>query len=574
MSSSQPDVPRHELERNDSTDGADNGAIMAGHALTEGDSHKTSTDSRRASHDRPPPLSPRTIDEEKQAGGGDPVAIATDTDANDTALSGVTRVLSVQENRDSIFSKREKAVIVSVAAFASIFSSISSPIYLPAFSEIEKSFGVTANEINQTVTVYSVFQGISPMIWGALADSIGRRPVYFMCFAVYIGANIGLALSPSYWVMFGMRMLQASGAAVTVALVSGVVGDITTRRDRGMYMGITSGVGLIGNCFGPLIGGGLTSGLGWRSVFWFLLIGGSLALLLLFFFYPETNRFIVKDGSVYPGWLNWSPYIYLRSRTKGVPDRHASQKSLPVRKISILRGLRLLRWFDVWLILIPASLHYTTWFMAITAQSTLLTKNYSFDSTQVGLSYLASGGGSIFGSVVSGRMMNLWYRRQVKQFQDECLSQGQEVHMSQFNIQKARLGLAIVPSAIHCVAVLVFGWTIDKRVHYIVPILMTFFISWASVTFINTTSTLLVDLFPDDSASATAVVNLTRCLLCACGLAAVDRMIAAMSPGGAFTFMGALSLASMVLIFFELRIGRSYDQKRRARMAAATPLPQ
>jgi MFS family permease len=338
-------------------------------------------------------------------------------------------------------------------------------------------------------------------------------------------------------------------------------------------MGITGGIGLIGNCFGPLIGGGLTSGLGWRSIFWFLLIGGSIALLAIFLFYPETNRFVVKDGSIYPGWLNWSPFIYFRSRRTGIPSPKAPREAMPKRKVSILRGLRLLQWLDVWLMLIPSSLHYTTWFMIITAQSTLLSQNYGFDSSQIGLSYLASGIGSLSGSLMVGRLMNVWYRRQVEQFRKECMEQGREVHMSQFNIQKARLGLSAIPSGLQCVSGLIFGWTIQYKVNYVVPILMTFFVSWASVTFINTTNTLLVDLFPDDSASATAMVNLTRCLLASAGIAAVDKMIIAMTPGGAFTFMSFFSLSSLILIYIELRIGRKYDQKRRARLSASTPLP-
>ena len=81
------------------------------------------------------------------------------------------------------------------------------------------------------------------------SDGAGRRPAYIFCFVVYIGANIGLALQRDYAALMVLRCLQSAGSSGTVALVNGVVADLVTSSERGMYIAYTS-VTTIG---GPLV---------------------------------------------------------------------------------------------------------------------------------------------------------------------------------------------------------------------------------------------------------------------------------------------------------------------------------
>lgn len=60
------------------------------------------------------------------------------------------------------------------------------------------------------MTVYLVFQAVTPSFFGSASDSFGRRPVYISTLVVYMGANIGLALCPTsaYWLLLVLRALQ------------------------------------------------------------------------------------------------------------------------------------------------------------------------------------------------------------------------------------------------------------------------------------------------------------------------------------------------------------------------------
>lgn len=471
--------------------------------------------------------------------------------------------------------------IIIFASVVAIFSTISVPIYLPALPELEAEFGVTTEKINLTVVTYTLFQGIAPAFWSPLADHIGRRPIYIICCIVYIGACIGLALANSYALLLIMRALQAMGMATTIAIGAGVVGDLTTRANRGSYIGIFSGLSLVGGAIGPIIGGLLTHGFHtWRAIFWFLVIAAGIMLLVVVAVLPETGRFLVGNGLVRPSktaWMSIAPMMLIRGHVwpqlklqRFSTFEEARKKALLQNPAptSFYRTFQILFEKDVALMLAPIGLHYTSWFMVITAQSTLLSDEYGMSALQIGFSYLANGAGSITGSLVSGRIMTMLYRRQVQKFRtewEESHTKDEPVDMSEFNIQYARLSMAHYASLFVIFPSIIFGWTIQYHVHYLVPIFMTFIISFGAVCYMNMGSCLLVDLFPNESSTATACLNVVRCLLCGVGLAVVDKMILALKPGGTFTLMGGILVLSWFALFALIKFGHKWEHERMVR---------
>lgn len=81
-----------------------------------------------------------------------------------------------------------------------------------------KDFHVSLQAVSLTITSYLICQAISPIIWGSLADSLGRRPIYMASFGVYIISNIVLSFAPNYAVLLVFRGLQAVGSASTVSI--------------------------------------------------------------------------------------------------------------------------------------------------------------------------------------------------------------------------------------------------------------------------------------------------------------------------------------------------------------------
>lgn len=169
----------------------------------------------------------------------------------------------------------------------------------------------------------------------------GRRPAYIIGFVIYMGACVGIALQNKYAALFVLRCLQSAGSSSTIALASGVVSDVVTAAERGSWMGYVTAGSLLGPSVGPIIGGALSQFLGWRSIFWFLVILAGSYLLPFLIFFPETGRKIVGNGSIAPrGLWNMSLMNYLRVRKARL---NASQSQSSLEQAPCDHGKRRLR---------------------------------------------------------------------------------------------------------------------------------------------------------------------------------------------------------------------------------------
>ncbi|KAL8776508.1 MAG: hypothetical protein Q9213_008249 [Squamulea squamosa] len=109
----------------------------------------------------------------------------------------------------SVFSAVEKWCIVAMVSYAAWFSTLTSFIYFPAILQLSRTFSVSVDKINLTITSYMAVAAIAPTLVGDAADVLGRRPVYVLALSLYIGANIAIVLSNSYSALVGLRLLQA-----------------------------------------------------------------------------------------------------------------------------------------------------------------------------------------------------------------------------------------------------------------------------------------------------------------------------------------------------------------------------
>ncbi|GAB5590407.1 hypothetical protein Unana1_05307 [Umbelopsis nana] len=136
----------------------------------------------------------------------------------------------VPETKDdqvySVFRVSQRYGILAIVATAGFLSTLSANIYFPALGVIQNDLHTTPELINLTVSIYMVFQGLSPSFWAPLADQWGRRPVYLATTTVYLVSNIALALAPNYPAVLVFRMLQAFGSGPVIALGAGCIGDI------------------------------------------------------------------------------------------------------------------------------------------------------------------------------------------------------------------------------------------------------------------------------------------------------------------------------------------------------------
>jgi multidrug resistance protein len=301
------------------------------------------------------------------------------------------------------FSKYEVWFIVAMASAASFFSPLSGQIYFPVLPILTKSYHLTPALLNVTVATYMIFQGLAPSFMGTFSDASGRRPAYILAFTVYTAANIGLALQNSYAALLVLRCLQSAGSSGTVSFGFAVVADVVTTAERGKYMGpMASGI-MLGPALGPVIGGLLAQFLGWRAVFWFLVIISGSFLAVYAVFQPETHRKIVGDGSITPaqGWrLSLVQYIAAKRKVARMSveekrEYEQTQRELKeqqrARKLAFpnpLKSFAILLQRDAFMLILYSGLMMFGNLVLMTATPTLFPGIYGLNELEVGLCFL------------------------------------------------------------------------------------------------------------------------------------------------------------------------------------------
>lgn len=453
-----------------------------------------------------------------------------------------------------------------------IVSGFASNIYFPALPTVSHDLNVSVELVNLTVTSYLIFQGIAPSLWGPISDVKGRRIAYCCTFCVFLGACIGLAETNSYATLIALRCLQSTGSASTIAIGSGVIGDTTTRADRGGFMGIFQAGLLVPVAVGPVIGGALAGSLGWKAIFWFLTIYSGAFLLLLILLLPETLRSIVANGGRTPSNpIAKYPLSIYQKVTKVEWNPEADPPQPAARKhIDVIGPFRILITKHATPIIVFLAIYYAVWQMSITSMSSLFEERYGLSETQIGLAFIANGAGSMVGTLVTGKVLDIEYRRVENKHEARLdvemgndLSRSSTSPEDHFPLERARLGLVPIFSLTQCLSIILFGWTVQysDHVHIAVPIVSTFITGWTAVSAQSVIMTYLVDVFPDRSAAASASLNLARCLFAAGGTSFVMVMVDGIGAGLAFTICVIVQVFALLGVAVQWRFAGAWRRE-------------
>ncbi|KAH7105288.1 MFS general substrate transporter, partial [Auriculariales sp. MPI-PUGE-AT-0066] len=430
--------------------------------------------------------------------------------------------------------------------------------YFPALPDIAQDLGVSIAKVNLTITSYLVLQGLSPMIFGPMADTRGRRLVYIICLVICTGACIGMALLPkngsTYGLLIFLRCLQSAGSASTISIGYGTITDITTPAERGLLTGIMTIGPYAGPAIGPIIGGILAGAFGWRGIFWFMAaFSGALAVTITLFL-PETLRVIVQAGDVRPP-AHLRPIIPVLAKygPKTAKDSAAAPRVKPKSRRPVF-----LTWPDTLLMLVCNACSSALFQALMSSISTVFDESYGYlTQTTIGLCFLPVGVATCFSSPLLGRLIDHEYRRAGG-------SRGEKVSLD-FDLEKARLRLVplcVVGAALTTVG---YGWTVG-RTSIAAPLVFTFFYGFMGLGTNNFIQQILMDLVPGQGASVTAANNLFRCLLAAAVVSFQDPLRKAIGNGWLFTLIAGLVAGIIIpIVFVERRMGGRWRRRRAER---------
>ena len=141
--------------------------------------------------------------------------------------------------------------------------------------------------VEWVVTVYLLVTSALVLSAGRWGDLHGHKPMYLTGFGVFILGSALCGLSPSIPVLVAMRGVQALGATLLFASSPALVTLNFPARVRGQALGMQATLTYLGLSAGPILGGWLTTHLGWHAVFYINVPVGLLALALSKHFIPN-----------------------------------------------------------------------------------------------------------------------------------------------------------------------------------------------------------------------------------------------------------------------------------------------
>src|SRR5512132_3903977 len=191
------------------------------------------------------------------------------------------RSTNAQQHRQTPpIARRSWAVLVMlcVAQFMVILDVTVVNVALPS---IGSSLGFASADLQWVVTAYVLFSGGLLLLGGRCADLLGRRRVLLTGLLVFTGASLASGLAPSPAALVVARGAQGLGAALLTPAALSTITTTYTGAQRTAALAIWVATGSAGAAAGVVVGGMLTTWLGWEWVFFVNVPVGLVAAALI-----------------------------------------------------------------------------------------------------------------------------------------------------------------------------------------------------------------------------------------------------------------------------------------------------
>lgn len=168
---------------------------------------------------------------------------------------------------DIQLSHREILTVMSGLMLGMLVAALSQTVVATALPTIVGELG-GQDQLAWVVSATLLTSTASTPLWGKLSDLYGRRPLFQAAIVVFLVGSVLAGLSQTMGQLIAFRAVQGLGVGGLMALSQAIIGDIVSPRERGRYQGYMGSVFGLSSVGGPLIGGFLVDGPGWRWCFY------------------------------------------------------------------------------------------------------------------------------------------------------------------------------------------------------------------------------------------------------------------------------------------------------------------
>ncbi|KAI0099192.1 MFS general substrate transporter [Nemania sp. FL0031] len=389
------------------------------------------------------------------------------------------------------WSLRRKFLSITLVSLITFNTSLSTTIFSPSVPQL---FRVLHNNNEQleslSTSIFVTAFVFGPLVFAPLSEIYGRSLLLNCTNVLFAVFTIAAAVSTNLPQILVFRFFQGLWGCVPTTLGGGIIADLVESDQRGRALSIWQLGPLLGPVIGPIAGGYISEALDWRWTFWIVAIIEGVMIIASCILLPETYGPVLLEKK----------RKRLRKETNNPTLRtifYDGRTKKDIFRRAILRPLKLLfRTPVVGIMALVVSTVYGYLYLLFTTFPMVFEEQYGFSEGASGLAYLGLGVGFIVGLIFTGYVSDRLTR---------TMTEKNGILKPEYRLPPLVVGAISVP-----IGLIWYGWTAEKRVHWIVPIIGTFFVGFGVLSIYMPIQAYLVDAFTLYAASASATNTVVR----------------------------------------------------------------
>ncbi|EGW32356.1 uncharacterized protein SPAPADRAFT_61438 [Spathaspora passalidarum NRRL Y-27907] len=404
---------------------------------------------------------------------------------------------------------------------------------------INDKFGVSTEVSTLAVSLMVLGFSIGPLIWAPLSEQIGRRPVYFISFGLYVIFNIPCALAPNIGALLVCRFLCGVFSSSALTNVGASLVDIHNET-RSLAIAFFSFAPYSGPVVGGVVNGFISVGTGRFDIIIWVNMAFAGVMWIIISLMPET----------------YAPVI-LKKRAKKLRKEFDNPKIMTEQEFSplsfkelvndcLIRPLKFVVTEPV-LVLVCAfvALIYALLYAFFFAYPYIFSTLYGYKDDKIGLMFIP---------IIIGAALALTTTPVIeKQYAALCKRRKPE--------PEDRLWGAMIGSPFPCIALFILGATSFKHIIWVGPASSGIAFGYGMVLIYYSLNNYIIDTYAKYAASALA----TKVFLRSAGGAAFPLFVTQMYSGlglqWASWLLAFVSLAMVLIPFTFYKYGKNIREK-------------
>jgi EmrB/QacA subfamily drug resistance transporter len=185
---------------------------------------------------------------------------------------------------------RHRWLVLAICCSSLFVVGLDNTIVNVALPTIHTDLDASVSQLQWVVDAYTLVVASLLILGGSTADRFGRARIFKIGLALFTAGSLLCSIAPSVELLIAFRMLQAIGGAMLNPVAMSIIRNtFTDPNERAQAIGIWGGVIGLSMALGPVLGGALVEGIGWRSIFWVNVPIG-LAAIVMTARYVEESR--------------------------------------------------------------------------------------------------------------------------------------------------------------------------------------------------------------------------------------------------------------------------------------------